>query len=91
MVIPGDPPADPIIIDIPSDEEDDIEDIPADPPADPIVIDISSDEEGDDEDMEPVPGLEQAGWFEDQEDLADDPEEVIFYDGDWETDSDAAA
>ncbi|GMN28473.1 hypothetical protein TIFTF001_044239 [Ficus carica] len=91
MVIPGDPPADPIIIDIPSDEEDDIEDIPADPPADPIVIDISSDEEGNDEDMEPAPGLEQAGWFEDQEDLADDPEEVIFDDGDWETDSDTAA
>ncbi|GMN23917.1 hypothetical protein TIFTF001_043735 [Ficus carica] len=91
MVIPGDPPADPIIIDIPSDEEDDIEDIPTDPPADPIVIDISSDEEGDDEDMEPAPELEQAGWFEDQEDLADDPEEILFDDGDWETDSDAAA
>ncbi|GMN73305.1 hypothetical protein TIFTF001_053008 [Ficus carica] len=80
-----------IIIDIPSNEEDDIEDIPADPPADPIVIDISSDEEGDDEDMEPAPELEQAGWFEDQEDLADDPEEILFDDGDWETDSDAAA
>ncbi|GMN29928.1 hypothetical protein TIFTF001_041381 [Ficus carica] len=49
---------------------------------DPIVIDISTDEEGDDE---------QAGWFEDQEDLADDPEEVIWDDGDWETDSNAAA
>ncbi|GMN22777.1 hypothetical protein TIFTF001_047498 [Ficus carica] len=85
MVIPGDPPADPIIIDISSDEEDDIEEMPADPPADPIAIDISSDEEGDDEDME------QAGWFEDQEDLADDPEEILFDDGDWETDSDTAA
>ncbi|GMN26787.1 hypothetical protein TIFTF001_040909 [Ficus carica] len=68
-----------------SDEEDDIEEMPADPPADPIAIDISSDEEGDDEDME------QAGWFEDQEDLADDPEEILFDDGDWETDSDTAA
>ncbi|GMN22683.1 hypothetical protein TIFTF001_047472 [Ficus carica] len=85
MIIPGDPPADPIIIDISSDEEDDIEEMPADPPADPIAIDISSDEEGDDEDME------QAGWFEDQEDLVDDPEEIIFDDGDWETDSDTAA
>ncbi|GMN26983.1 hypothetical protein TIFTF001_044062 [Ficus carica] len=85
MVIPGDPPTDPIIIDISSDEEDDIEEMPADPPADPIAIDISSDEEGDDEDME------QAGWFEDQEDLADDPEEILFDDGDWETDSDTAA
>ncbi|GMN21443.1 hypothetical protein TIFTF001_047278 [Ficus carica] len=52
MIIPGDPPADPIIIDISSDEEDDIEEMPADPPADPIAIDISSDEEGDNEDME---------------------------------------
>ncbi|GMN28657.1 hypothetical protein TIFTF001_046258 [Ficus carica] len=90
MVIPGDPPADPIIIDISSDEEDDIEEMPADPPADPIAIDISSDEEGDDEDMEPAPELEQAGWVEDQEDLADDPEEILFDDGDWETDSDIA-
>ncbi|GMN74602.1 hypothetical protein TIFTF001_055018 [Ficus carica] len=67
MVIPGDPPADPIIIDISSDEEDDIEDMPADP----IVIDISSDEEGDDEDMEQAPEPEQAGWLEDQEDFVD--------------------
>lgn len=86
MVIPGDPPADPIIIDISSDEEDDIEDMPADP----IVIDISSDEEGDDEDMEQAPEPEQAGWLEDQEDLVDDPEEILFDDGDWETDSDIA-
>ncbi|GMN20731.1 hypothetical protein TIFTF001_047160 [Ficus carica] len=90
MVIPGDPPADPTIIDISSDEEDDIEDMPADPPADPIVIDISSDEEGDDEDMEQAPEPEQAGWLEDQEDFVDDPEEILFDDGDWETDSDVA-
>ncbi|GMN37717.1 hypothetical protein TIFTF001_042677 [Ficus carica] len=91
MVIPGDPPADPIIVDISSDEEDDVEVIPADPLADPIVIDISSDEEGDDEDMEPAPEPEQAGWLEDHEDFIDDPEEILFDDGDWETDSDAAA
>ncbi|GMN71520.1 hypothetical protein TIFTF001_052694 [Ficus carica] len=58
--------------------------MPADPPADPIAIDISSDEEGDDEDME------QAGWVEDQVDPVDDPEEILFDDGDWETDSDIA-
>ncbi|GMN20823.1 hypothetical protein TIFTF001_047179 [Ficus carica] len=86
MIIPGDPPVDPIIIDISSDEEDDIEEMPADLPTDPIAIDISSDEEGDDE------AMEQAGWFEDQEDLylVDDPEEILFDDGDWETDSDIA-
>ncbi|GMN21828.1 hypothetical protein TIFTF001_051157 [Ficus carica] len=89
MVIPADPPADPLIIDISSDEEDDIMVIPADPPADALVIDISSDEEGDDEDMEPEPELEQAGWLEDQEDFGDDPEEILFDDGDWEADSDA--
>ncbi|GMN32031.1 hypothetical protein TIFTF001_041673 [Ficus carica] len=91
MVIPGDPPADPIIVDISSDEEDDVEVIPADPLANPIVIDISSDEEGGNEDMEPAPEPEQAGWLEDQEDFVDDPEEILFDDGDWETDSDAAA
>ncbi|GMN68011.1 hypothetical protein TIFTF001_037066 [Ficus carica] len=89
MVIPADPPADPPIVDISSDEEDDVEVIPADPPADPLVIDISSDEEGDDEDMELAPELEQAGWLEYQEDFGDDPEEILFDDGDWEADSDA--
>ncbi|GMN29898.1 hypothetical protein TIFTF001_041377 [Ficus carica] len=39
MVIPEDPPANPIIIDISSDEEDDIEDMPADPPADSFMAD----------------------------------------------------
>ncbi|GMN69830.1 hypothetical protein TIFTF001_038876 [Ficus carica] len=89
MVIPADPPADPPIVDISSDEEDDVMVIPADPLADPLVIVISSDEEGDDEDMESVPELEQAGWLEDQEDFLDDPEEILFDDGDWEADSDA--
>ena len=91
MVIPADPPADPPIVDISSDEEDDVEVIPADPPADPIIIDISSDEEGDDEDMEPAPEPEQAGWLEDHEDFVDDPEEILFDDGDWEADSDVSA
>ena len=91
MIIPHDPPADPPVVDISSDEDDDDEDIPADPPAGPIVIDISSEEEDDDEEMEPAPELEQAGWLEDQEDFVDDPEEIIFDDGDWETDSDGAA
>ena len=59
------------------------------------MIDIPSDEE------EPEPELEHAGWLEDEEDLdegleemedfEDDPEEILFHDGDWKADSDASS
>ncbi|GMN64587.1 hypothetical protein TIFTF001_033655 [Ficus carica] len=51
----------------------------------PPVIDISSDED----DLEQEP--EQRGWVEDIEDFEDDPEEILFDDGDWDVDSDASS
>ncbi|GMN26871.1 hypothetical protein TIFTF001_047839 [Ficus carica] len=58
-----------------------------DAPEDPPIIDISNDDE--DEDMEPEP--ESGDWIEDADNLDDDPEEILYDDGDWDTDSDASS
>ena len=39
--------------------------------------------------MEPEP--ESGDWVEDVDDLDDDPEEILYDDGDWDTDSDASS
>ncbi|GMN69468.1 hypothetical protein TIFTF001_038517 [Ficus carica] len=72
-------------MDADAQDADDLLVAPDDQLEDPPVIDISSDEE------EPEPELEHAGWLEDEEDFEDDPEKILFHDGDWEADSDASS
>ncbi|GMN34009.1 hypothetical protein TIFTF001_046766 [Ficus carica] len=66
---------------------------PVDQPEDPPVINIPIDDEEhepeqeDEEDQE----LQHAGWLEEEKDFEDDPEEMLFHDGDWEADSDASS
>ncbi|GMN71644.1 hypothetical protein TIFTF001_051864 [Ficus carica] len=68
-------------MDADAQDADDLLVAPDDQPEDLPVIDVSSDEE--------EPELEHASWLEYEEDFEDDPEEILFHDGDWEADSDA--
>ena len=77
-------------VEVEADDQDAADDIvaPEDQPEDPPVIDISSDDEDDREEHEP--GYE--GWLdEEMEDFEDDPEEILFDDGDWDVDSDTSS
>ncbi|GMN66548.1 hypothetical protein TIFTF001_035615 [Ficus carica] len=55
---------------------------------DPPIIDISSDDEDDGEEPEHDPRY--GGWLDEGDDFEDDPEEVLYDDGDWDADSDAS-
>ena len=69
------------------DADDDVVvliDIPDDPP----VIIIPSDDEDEEVDAEPEAG-QGDGVIDIDDDFEDDPEEVLFHDGDWDPDSDA--
>ena len=77
--------------------------VPEDPPEDPPVIDIPDDDEEDEEPEEDhgedvEPEFEHAGWLNEAEDQADDPEdwfdepeEIPFDDADWDPDSDPSS
>ncbi|GMN65166.1 hypothetical protein TIFTF001_034239 [Ficus carica] len=60
-----------------------------DAPEDPPIIDISSDDEDDGEEPEYEPGYE--GWLDNGDEFEDDPEEILFDDGDWDADSNASS
>ncbi|GMN54027.1 hypothetical protein TIFTF001_023159 [Ficus carica] len=66
------------------------EDQPEHPPI--IIIDSDDDEEDvEDEVEEQWEEQEQGVWEEEIEDFEDDPEEILFNDGDWDVDSDASS
>ncbi|GMN59388.1 hypothetical protein TIFTF001_028467 [Ficus carica] len=66
------------------------EDQPEHPPV--IIIDSDDDEEDVEEEIEEQwEEQEQGVWEEEIEDFVDDPEEILFDDGDWDVDSDASS
>ncbi|GMN59402.1 hypothetical protein TIFTF001_028498 [Ficus carica] len=75
--------------------EDEIEaddhdvDYDMDAPEDPPIIDISSDDEDDGEEPEYEPGY--GGWIDEGDEFEDDPDEILYDDGDWDADSDASS
>ncbi|GMN23448.1 hypothetical protein TIFTF001_043684 [Ficus carica] len=71
-------------VDIVADDPDTDDDMDA--PEDPPIIDISSDDEDDGEEPEYEP--EYGGWIDKGDEFEDDPEEILFDDGDWDADSD---
>ncbi|GMN33957.1 hypothetical protein TIFTF001_041974 [Ficus carica] len=76
-------------VEVEADYQDAADDIvaPEDQPEDPPVIDISSDDEDDGVEHEPGYG----GWLDKIVEFEDDPEEILFDDGDWDVDSDASS
>ncbi|GMN51161.1 hypothetical protein TIFTF001_020311 [Ficus carica] len=76
-------------VEVKADDQDAADDIvaPEDQPEDPPVIDISSDDEDDGEEHEPGYG----GWLDEIDEFEDNPEEILFDDGDWDVDSDASS
>ncbi|GMN19905.1 hypothetical protein TIFTF001_045255 [Ficus carica] len=74
-------------VDIEADDPDTDDDMDA--PEDPLIIDISSDDEDDGEEPEYEPGY--GGWIDEGDEFEDDPEEILFDDGDWEADSDVSS
>ncbi|GMN25919.1 hypothetical protein TIFTF001_046002 [Ficus carica] len=79
-------PAQEVGIEVEADDQDaaDNMDAPEDQPEDPPIIDISSDDEDDGEEPDHEPGY--GGWLDE-----DDPEEILYDDGDWDADSDSDA
>ncbi|GMN46163.1 hypothetical protein TIFTF001_015342 [Ficus carica] len=74
-------------VDIEADDPDTDDDMDA--PEDPPIIDISSDDEDDGEEPEYEPGY--GGWIDEGDEFEDDPEEILFDDGDWDANSDASS
>ncbi|GMN33052.1 hypothetical protein TIFTF001_048242 [Ficus carica] len=78
-------------IEVEADDQDaaDNMDAPEDLPEDPPIIDISSDDEDDGDEPEHEPGY--GGWLDEGDEFEDDPEEILYDDGDWDADSDSDA
>ncbi|GMN68770.1 hypothetical protein TIFTF001_037821 [Ficus carica] len=93
-------PAQEAKVDMGADDLDPVDFIvaPKDQPEDPPVNVIDGDDEKEEleeevEEQWAEPELEQehGGWAEEIEDFEDDPEEILFDDGDWDVDSDASS
>ncbi|GMN27760.1 hypothetical protein TIFTF001_044157 [Ficus carica] len=74
-------------VDIEADDPNTDDDMDA--PEDPPIIDISSDDEDDGEEPEYEPGY--GGRIDEGDEFEDDPEEILFDDGDWDADSDVSS
>ncbi|GMN20946.1 hypothetical protein TIFTF001_043206 [Ficus carica] len=80
-------------IEVEADDQDDQDaatdmDAPEDPHEDPPIIDISSDDDDEDDDEEPEHEPGYGGWLDEGDEFEDDLEEILYDDGDWDTDSD---